>query len=423
MSVLQDWLTRLEQNSAIKLDLTNINKAAVSLGLDKPAPYVITVAGTNGKGSVVRLLEKLTTSLGLKTGCLISPHLLTFNERICINCQQVSDQEIVSSFKYLDDELKKSNIQVSYFEFITLAAWKIFIDNNLDIAILEIGLGGRLDAVNAIPKDLAIITSVDYDHQKFLGDTLEQIGYEKAGIIEQGIPVILGSSEMPESIFDIIKQRDSKVYQYNKDFNLDKFIDKNLNINNNLKHNNIATSLQALNIINDSYKACWDYEIINNIIANFNILGRCSWIDNNETILMDVAHNKQSIENLASYIVEHKKSSKNKIIAICGMLADKDIKACIKVINPHIDQWNFVSIKDKRGESAENLAKILHDIDNSSEFSCYNTIDSCYNLIENFVNNKQNNCRLVIFGSFYVVGPLYNLIASIKDHSELWKFS
>lgn len=423
---LQTWLSYLQTNSGtIKLGLKNIQTAANYLQLSKPAPYVITVAGTNGKGSVVRLLESLTTSLGFKTGCYTSPHLVNFNERICVNKLPLSDQEIITSFEYISKNLKLNILEVTFFEFITLAAWYIFQYQELDILILEIGLGGRLDAVNAIPKDLAIITSVDYDHQKFLGDTLEQIAKEKAGIIEVAKKVILGEQNMPEVINQIAYDRQADLYQYGVHFNLPDDFDYNPIAN--IKSNNIATGLKALEIVSNDYKFCYDSEIINKVLSTFNIVGRCSWVDNNQSILLDVAHNQQSIQNLANYLMEYKKTHDKKIVALCGMLSDKAIKECLEIINPVIDLWNFVSLEGDRGAKANNLSRKLIELSELNKVKIienYSDITDCYKLVYNYIKQNSNkDYILVVFGSFHTVGPIYEYIQNLEDSNKKWKFS
>jgi dihydrofolate synthase/folylpolyglutamate synthase len=422
---LNQWLSKLqERNFSIKLGLDNVQTAAKLLNLTKPAPYVITVAGTNGKGSVTKLLESLLVQYGFKTGCYTSPHLVKFNERICINKKPILDHEIVTSFNSIEKKLENSKLDLTYFEFITTAAWQIFTNNNLDILILEIGLGGRLDAVNAIPKDLAIITSIDYDHQKFLGDTLDQIGFEKAGIITDGKPVILGDINMPNSVLAQAQQKSHEIYQLGQNYHINvtdtklQFITENdndivFNLNKfaNIKINNIATSIKALQIVHSHYKPCFNHDLITKVLQNFNIIGRCSWLDEKQNILLDVAHNKQSIANLANYLYQVKATTGKNITAICGMLADKDITSCFQSIYSVIDFWELVTIKDTRGELAENLAKIIQSIQPHAKYKLHDNINNCGKLVYNLWKKKQNDDSiLVVFGSFHIVGPIYEYI-------------
>ena len=433
MADLQQWLDKIEhRNGAIKLGLEQVKRSARALSLTKPAPVVITVAGTNGKGSVCRLLDQLFTSHGFKIGCYTSPHLVHFNERITINSQPVSDEQIIESFEYLEQTLKNDAIKLTFFEFSTLAAWHLFAHSNLDILILEIGLGGRLDAVNTIPKDLAIITSIDLDHQNILGNNIEMIGYEKAGIISENLTVILGDVDMPSSVLDIANAKTDieKIYHYQKNFYLEvdqlnyKFIipraDVELNIKMskhfNIRPNNVATALMALNVISQKFnKTCFNKDIINNVFDNFRFIGRCSWLDEEQTLLLDVAHNQQSIENLAKHINEIKKNTGKKITAICGMLADKDIKNSLKSIQTLIDDWHLITLDTSRGEKAEELANILNSLNTNVKYTLHDNIINSFEFVNNFMTQKFNNNHiLVIFGSFYTVGPIYQYISTLK---------
>ena len=440
MKKLEQWLAKLQNTNIVKLGLDNTLTAARCLDLKKPAKYIITVAGTNGKGSVVHLLEALFTKLGYKTGCYTSPHLISFNERIRINQQCVPDDAIVNSFEFVDARLKAEGVHLTFFEFITVSAWYLFQNSNLDVAVLEIGLGGRLDTVNTIPKDLAIITCVDYDHQHILGENLEDIGKEKAGIIEFDKPVILGNEFFPNSVLSVASEKSSNIYQYDKNFTIKQYSDTDveylsstgrgikldLSENFNIKTKNIATAIKALEVFDREYQSCIDINLdkIKTIIYNFNLLGRCSWIDSEKSILMDVAHNVQSIENLSSYLNKFKKNTNKKIIAVCGFLADKDKDQCLKLLVDSIDCWNFVSINDKRGEKAENLAKILTGITKHSQILTYDSFDKCYNYVYDFlIGEEKKDSVIVIFGSFHVVGPMYQFITSIEDANYLWKFS
>lgn len=435
--MLQELLDNLLSSSnKIKLGLDNIQRAAKILNLQKPAPYIITIAGTNGKGSVITLLEQLFVALGYNTGCYTSPHLVLFNERVRINQANITDQELIDSFTNISVILKANQIELTFFEFITLSAWQIFSQKNLDILLLEIGLGGRLDAVNAIPKDLAIITSVDYDHQEYLGNDLETIGFEKAGIITDCKPVIYGDDFMPKIISEIAKERNSELHKFGHDYNLI-LQDNNLifenratkinleleQVSHSIRLNNIATSLKALSIyleLNNS-KLGNVLDIVKDKINNLSVTGRCSWLDKNKTILLDVAHNPQAVKNLNDYLNKLNLGSK-KIIAIFGMFKDKDIAECMRLINHHISHWYLCGTQieyphgtnNKRGTTAKELAEILATIDADNDadkkYSCFDYIEQCCHTAFNFLEqNSDNNSILIIFGSFHIVGPAYEI--------------
>lgn len=214
---LQTWLDYLEHGhfKAIDMGLERIKSVASNLDLLHPAPYVITVAGTNGKGSTCRFLEVALMKLGLKVGVYSSPHLLRYNERVRINGQLLDDQAHIDSFTEIDQNKTAS---LTYFEFSTLSALKLFKDAKLDVVILEVGLGGRLDATNIVDPHLAVITSIDIDHVAFLGNNREDIGREKAGIFRANIPVIIGEPDCPQSILAIAQDLNSQKFQRNVDW-------------------------------------------------------------------------------------------------------------------------------------------------------------------------------------------------------------
>lgn len=214
---LQTWLDYLEHGhfKAIDMGLERIKSVASNLDLLHPAPYVITVAGTNGKGSTCRFLEVALMKLGLKVGVYSSPHLLRYNERVRINGQLLDDQAHIDSFTEIDQNKTAS---LTYFEFSTLSALKLFKDAKLDVVILEVGLGGRLDATNIVDPHLAVITSIDIDHVAFLGNNREDIGREKAGIFRANIPVIIGEPDCPQSILAIAQDLNAQKFQRNVDW-------------------------------------------------------------------------------------------------------------------------------------------------------------------------------------------------------------
>ena len=214
---LQTWLDYLEHGhfKAIDMGLERIKSVASNLDLLHPAPYVITVAGTNGKGSTCRFLEVALMKLGLKVGVYSSPHLLRYNERVRINGQLLGDQAHIDSFTEIDQNKTAS---LTYFEFSTLSALKLFKDAKLDVVILEVGLGGRLDATNIVDPHLAVITSIDIDHVAFLGNNREDIGREKAGIFRANIPVIIGEPDCPQSILAIAQDLNAQKFQRNVDW-------------------------------------------------------------------------------------------------------------------------------------------------------------------------------------------------------------
>ncbi|MDF1928905.1 Mur ligase family protein [Legionella pneumophila] len=215
---LNHWLTHLETRNTqeIQLGLTRVLTVAQKLNLQRPNCKVITVAGTNGKGSTVTALETIYHQSGFRVGTYTSPHLLVFNERIRINLTPIQDKDLCKAFSVIEEARYPTNL--TYFEMATLAALWYFKQHDLDLIILEVGLGGRLDATNIVDTDLAIITTIDFDHQNFLGDTLELIGYEKAGILRKNKPFIYADLSPPKSVVEVALQLGASSYLYGKDY-------------------------------------------------------------------------------------------------------------------------------------------------------------------------------------------------------------
>ncbi|MFI4955433.1 MAG: bifunctional folylpolyglutamate synthase/dihydrofolate synthase, partial [Gammaproteobacteria bacterium] len=219
LTTLPEWLSYLEtlHPQAIDLGLERVKKVADKLNIQHPATKVVTVTGTNGKGSCVAALAAIYQQAGYRVGAYSSPHLWHFTERILINGIPVAEKDLCAQF--IKIEQARENISLTYFEFTTLAALLIFQQQNLDLVILEVGMGGRLDAVNIIDPDIAVITTVDLDHQAWLGETCEKIGYEKAGIMRTGIPVVCGR-EMPNSVYQTAQTQDVRMYVLGKNFDV-----------------------------------------------------------------------------------------------------------------------------------------------------------------------------------------------------------
>ncbi|MFT5576587.1 MAG: dihydrofolate synthase/folylpolyglutamate synthase, partial [Bermanella sp.] len=264
-SRLSDWLQKLEQLHPvpIALGLDRIGQVYARMALDFSNTRVITVAGTNGKGSVVTLLQNLLLSAGYRVGAYTSPHLQRYTERVRVNAQEISDELMVASFEIVEQH--RAAVSLTYFEFGTLAALQHFAGQSLDYLILEVGLGGRLDAVNIIDPQLTIVTSIDLDHQDWLGNDREAIGLEKAGIFRQGVPVVCGDAKPPESLQQHAREHNSPLYLYGREFSLERRADKALHWRGQsldgqplelhsdqtttLLDSNIATALQALALL------------------------------------------------------------------------------------------------------------------------------------------------------------------------------
>lgn len=217
-TTLNDWLARLEamHPKAIDMGLERVQQVKQVMGLEFSCPVII-VGGTNGKGSTCAMLESILLRAGYRVGLYTSPHLLLFNERMRVNGQSATDAELIAAFDKI--EAARADVSLSYFEFTTLAAMQLFADAGLDAVIFEVGLGGRLDAVNVLDADVAIVTSVDIDHTEYLGDTREKIGYEKAGIFRAGKTAICGDPVPPASLVEHAEKIGADLWLFNRDFN------------------------------------------------------------------------------------------------------------------------------------------------------------------------------------------------------------
>jgi len=408
---LTSWLKKIETLNGpeknIKLGLDIVRFFADKLNLKKPAKQVITVAGTNGKGTTVKLLETLYSKAGYNTASFTSPHLIKFNERVSINNINISDHEIILAFNqvYQVSQKYKNEYKLSYFEFVFLSSWYIYYNfYKLDLLILEVGLGGRLDATNIIDNDISIITSIDYDHQAYLGDTLEKIAFEKAGIIKSNSIVIIG-----RNIPDIVKNR---AIEFNSEY---KILEKDFPIlaeaNNysGLNADNISLCYELALLNNERNLLVLKEEYLNNFFKNlsdnFQMPARAELVKTNKfDILFDVAHNPHSIKNLYKKLVYLKDKNKyHKIYAICGMLQDKGSKSSLNDINNIIDSWGVIdlSLVSPRGMKSKELSVFI----NSKDKKDFKTANDAHLFFENKITNKD---LLVVFGSFHTVGQLYD---------------
>ncbi len=410
---LADWLTWLEtlHPRTVDLGLTRIQTVFASLELVKPAPYVITVAGTNGKGSCVALLEAILLAGGHRVGCYTSPHLLKFNERIKINGQAVTDAALCEIFAHIDS--KRAEISLTYFEFVTLAALYLFHQQALEIVILEVGMGGRLDAVNIIDTDLAIISGIDFDHMDYLGSTRDAIGFEKAGIMRAGKPTIYGGEAIPNSILRHAEQLGVPLYYKGRDY------DYQLNSTTwhwqtatqqltnlplpTLPIQNAATVLQAHQLLAAHLQI--SQNLIKDCLVHTRLMGRYQRLStvNGASLIVDVAHNPQSCRLLAQRL--QTETCLGKTYGLVAMLADKDIKNSLEPLLPVIEHWFLADLTVSRGGSAELLKKYLIQLD-CTHYQSFETVAIAY---EQLINQVTPHDRIIVFGSFHTVGDVLAL--------------
>ena len=411
-NTLSHWLHELENRHVqeVQLGLSRVSDAAKRLGLLNPGGLVITVAGTNGKGSTVASLESIYTHAGYRTGTYTSPHLLHFNERIKANQIPISDERLVQVFETIDTLCH--DILLTYFEITTLAALWYFKEQALDIIILETGLGGRLDATNCIDNDLAIITTIDLDHQALLGHSREEIGYEKAGILRQGKPFIFADTDIPDSVLKQAALCESQCYRNSFDYcysiesDVLTFHYKGLSIDfpvSSLHPDAVAAAVMAALVLNTQLPLTLLQ--IQEGIEKTAIAGRLQLMTNGALrTVFDVSHNPQSVRFLAEFV---KKQTRNKVHAIFSALADKDLQGMLTPMRDMVDHWYPCLLEGKRALTAEQLLAGLND----------NEIKLCHNTpLEAF----QTACHaantgdlIIVYGSFITVADvmsgLYNV--------------
>ncbi len=425
---LQDWLTWQEKLhfSEIDLGLERIKKVASKLNLLSPSFPIITVAGTNGKGSSVAILEAILKAQGYKVGSYTSPHLVEYNERIKIDGKNASDKQIISAFERIDKERDKTSL--TYFEFGTLAAMQYFVDENVDVAILEVGLGGRLDASNLWNTSLAIITSIAIDHVDWLGNDREVIAVEKSGIMRQSIPVICGDPEPPKSIETEAQRIGASLLQLKKDF----FFEPDNNpaksskqwrlsihdstitlpkpsLSGEFQLNNAATVITGLNSISSLLPVT--QQSIEEGLTNVEVLGRLQIIHRSPEWLLDVAHNPHAAKELAIYL--EKKPVKGKTYALFSMLKDKDIKQVLSLLNNSINEWHIIALEGSRGISLEELVLIIKQQGITNTVITHASFEDAYRSLKKYANFED---RVVAFGSFLVVSQILKINGASQDH-------
>jgi dihydrofolate synthase/folylpolyglutamate synthase len=413
---LQDWLTHCEQihPTTIDLGLDRVRIVAERMGIRFNCP-VITVAGTNGKGSTCAMLESILMQAGYRTGVYTSPHLVHFEERLRLSGAPVDATQLVAACARVERARCQNEHEVSltYFEFTTLAILDVMASAGLDVAILEVGLGGRLDAVNIIEPDCAIITSIDLDHMALLGETREAIGYEKAGIMRTGKPVVVSDPLPPQSVLDRALEVGADLWRVGQDFNVSG--DKQqwgwagrgrrysgmaypaLRGANQLV--NAGGVLAALTALREQLPVT--AQAVRNGLVFVDLPGRFQIVPGQPTLVLDVAHNPHAAAALALNLdamgffpTTH---------AVFGAMADKDVAALIKRLNPLIDKWYFTDLPTARAASAADLLQAWQAQNTRKDASASTHLDP-ESALQVALASADPADRIVVFGSFYTVG-------------------
>lgn len=420
-----EWLQYLESThpSDIEMGLGRVTQVAQALDLFKPAPIVIVVGGTNGKGTTTALLGQLLAEKGLTSACYNSPHIHQYNERInrrdsLDSARLSSDDELCMAFSAI--EAGRGDIPLTYFEFGTLAAlWQIQ-QWKVDVAILEVGLGGRLDAVNIVDTDLAIVTSVGIDHQDWLGDTLDLIGMEKAGIARAGKPLICGQPDAPKGFIDAANAVQADTLYQGQDFSISPdgagwlltVASEQINLPyGHIPHHNIASAiagLKALDLLPDSSG-------IQAAVERTRVDGRlsyyfCEYKGTPVSVVLDVAHNAQAAEFLAQRVVGCK-------TAVLAMLIDKDPTSVIDAL-PHIENWHLAGLQGYRGQTSQELCERIQASGFTKTLLCSDSVKqamvSSLQAVKKEIDHKHDaNNEILVIGSFLTVSAAQQALKDI----------
>ena len=407
---LSDWLAWLEQQHPKEIDLGLERVAAVAarLHLAEQQATVITVAGTNGKGSFVATLAQLLSRQGQSVACYTSPHFLQFNERIDINGQSVSDEALVLAFNAIDAVLE--GVSLSYFEYTTLAALFIFKQNDLDYLILEVGLGGRLDAVNIVEPDWAVITSIGIDHQEYLGDNRESIAYEKCGILRDNTPLVCAEIDPPEYLVKALSKRKSLVIgtdycvqNQQEDWCL---LDNIHDIEySSISDNGLSLPSQSAAIVlaNELLQQILAVDEVDAALQSLSLVGRFQrFQENGITTVLDVAHNEQAVKMLTARLLQMPLPRDAKRVAVFNCLMDKDIDAIISLLKSEFSAWFIGTLSSTRTYQPNDIA-IMMTKQGIENITVCESISRAYHHARSACNQGD---QIIAFGSFYVVSEL-----------------
>jgi dihydrofolate synthase/folylpolyglutamate synthase len=454
-NTLADWLTHLESlhPKTIALGLERVAQVKQRLNLQFDFP-IITVSGTNGKGSVCAMLESMLHAAGYRVGCYTSPHLLDYNERVRIGKKQANDAELCASFARI--EQVRGDIPLTYFEFGTLAAMQCFIGHKVEVAILEVGLGGRLDAVNVFDSDCAVVTSVDIDHTDYLGDTREQIAFEKAGIFRAGRVAICADADVPQAIADHAEEIGAELWRIGREFsfaknllpspaggggvggegsgNVARIISIAPTLSRPTGHplppageerqqwnyhgpsgtrnalpypalrgtyqlNNASAALAALDALKDKLPV--SMEAVRRGLVEVVLPGRFQVLPGSPQLILDVAHNPHAARSLAQNLASLPPCPRT--FAVFAMLKDKDIAGVVRALKDSVDAWLVAGINAPRGATAAEVASVLAT---EGVTGMVREFPSIENALQHACNEASENDRIAAFGSFYTVAEV-----------------
>lgn len=406
---LAAWLRRLEglHPTEIDMGLARVADVAARLGVQHPAPLVFTVTGTNGKGSTCAALDNLLRHSGRRSGCYTSPHLVRYNERVTINGQPVADVDLCEAFAAID--LARGDISLTYFEFGTLAALWLFQRADLDAVVLEVGLGGRLDAVNIVDADVAVVTSIGLDHTDYLGDSRDSVGYEKAGILRQYGKLVTSETDLPPRFVQHAKALQVKVWQRGAEYSwqtehagwrlcgMRPEQRSQLCLPSvSLPKDNLSTALQAFWAAGLDMP---DEQIIAALTSTVSV-GRLdqrhlTWRGCSRQLLLDVGHNPQAAEYLSKHLASQ---PDYRYVAVFGLLSDKHLQGILQPLRGCFDSWAVAPLPTPRSRPAEELVAELNGAGETAV-----AFGSIGEAVTWQLDNTPADTKIIIFGSFFCV--------------------
>ncbi|WP_432767011.1 bifunctional tetrahydrofolate synthase/dihydrofolate synthase [Xanthomonas campestris] len=416
-NTLSDWLAYIEQQhpSVIAMGLERVREVAARLQIAAPAAHVIVVGGTNGKGSTVAFIEAIGRAAGWKVGTYTSPHLLRYNERVRIHGVEASEAQLVAAFVAV--EAARGDTALTYFEFGTLAALWLLQQSALELAVLEIGLGGRLDSVNIIDADVAVITTVDIDHTDWLGEDREAIGAEKAGIIRGWKPVVLGEIDPPSSVLRRAYQLGANAIRAGSDYFHEPIdaqhwrwrdVAQTLELpmpalQAPVQLANAAAAIAALQALPVEVPAtAWAQGV-----AAAQLPGRLQRVARDGVELMlDVGHNPQAARALAQALGTATPAGTT--VALYAALADKDVRGVVEALTGCVDQWALAGLEGARGQSAEALRARLQGTA-AAQAACHGDVAGALHAV---LAEAQPGDRVLVFGSFHTVADALQALHS-----------
>jgi dihydrofolate synthase/folylpolyglutamate synthase len=418
MRTLAEWLELQDSvhPQSIDLSLERVTEVAARLGVAAPAFRLITVGGTNGKGSVAAHAAALLAACGTRAGLFTSPHLVRYNERIRVGGEEVSDAELIDAFERI--EAARGATTLTFFEYNTLAALLVFAQRAVEVAVLEVGLGGRLDATNLAPADVAVIASVGLDHREYLGESLEAIGAEKAGIVRAGRPAVLGTADMPASVFARIAQLRARPLVAGRDFTWElagerwSYRGPELHLKDlapsrlagSIQYRNAATALTAVAALAAAAPLTLDRRAVNTALERVHLPGRFEIVPGPVEWILDIAHNEPAARVLAGHLKERPPpgaaAGSGRTFAVAGVLGDKDAAGIAAALAPLVDHWIVCTLPAARGGSAAALAGRMQL--RPGDFTLKESVEAGCARARSLARPGD---RVVVFGSFHTVGP------------------